>query len=70
MATRELRRTTEGVRSPATFLKTCIKHRAGFRKLVSLTEQLIEGRQNAEDVLIETGDVKLPDDDDDDSIPF
>jgi hypothetical protein len=69
MAIRELRRTTEGV-PPATFLKTCIKHRAGFRKLVSLTEQLIEVRQNAEDVLIETGDVKLPDDDDDDSIPF
>jgi hypothetical protein len=43
-------------------LQACIKHRTGFRKLVSLTEQLIEVRQNAEDVLIGLGELKVPED--------
>jgi hypothetical protein len=60
-AAREIRRTCECVPSQATFLKACTKHRAGFRKLVSLTERLIELRQNSEDVLQETGDLTIGD---------
>jgi hypothetical protein len=69
MAIREMRRTIEGVPSPATFLKACTKHRGNFSKLVSFTERLIEIRQNAEDILEATGDLKFEYDDDED-VPF
>jgi hypothetical protein len=63
MASREVRRILGDLPpSQAAFLHACVKARAGFRKLVALTEQLIEVRQNAEDILNELGEVKFGED--------
>jgi hypothetical protein len=65
MAIRDLRRNIEGVPSPATFIKACTQNRSGFRRLIDLTEKLIVVRQNAEDVLIKLGEVKVEGNQDD-----
>jgi hypothetical protein len=60
---REIRRTAEFVPTHAAFLKLCSQHRSLFGKRQYSVECLINLRQNAEDVLIKTGDLKVPDDD-------
>jgi hypothetical protein len=45
----------------AAFLELCAKHRDRFLELAIKTTRLVKLRQNAEDVLIETGDLKVPD---------
>jgi hypothetical protein len=59
---REIRRTAEFVPSHATFLKLCSSHRSQFQKWQWSVSSLIDLRQNAEDVLIATGDLKVPED--------
>jgi hypothetical protein len=59
---REIRRTAEFVPPHAAFLKLCSQHRSLFRTRQCHVGRLIELRQNAEDVLIKTGDLTVPDD--------
>jgi hypothetical protein len=60
-ASRQIRRTSGDLPpSQAAFLQACVKARSDFGKLVSFTDRLIELRQNAEDVLIATGDLEVP----------
>jgi hypothetical protein len=47
---------------PSEFLALCQQHRQNFKELAKLSDYLIELRQSPEDVLLETGDIKLPDD--------
>jgi hypothetical protein len=47
---------------PAKILELCAGSRKRFARRRRLTEDLIEVRQAAEDLLIETGDVKVPED--------
>jgi hypothetical protein len=70
MASREVRRIPGDLPpSHGAFLHACVKARAEFRKLAHLAERLIEVRQNAEDILIELGEVKISPADDED-VPF
>jgi hypothetical protein len=71
MASREIRRIVGDLPpSQAAFLQACVKARAEFRMLVGLTGRLIEVRQNAEDVLLDLGEVKVPPVDEDEEVPF
>jgi hypothetical protein len=58
---RDVRRTGDFTPSPAEFLKLCGKHRSLFCERQSHIRRLVNLRQNAGDVLIETGDLKVPD---------
>jgi hypothetical protein len=63
-ASREVRRISSDLPpSQAAFLEACVKARAGFRKLVSCSDQLIATRQGAEDILIELGILEVPEED-------
>jgi hypothetical protein len=70
---REARR-LDGLPSPGAFLSMCVRNRAWFRHSRASINDLIEIRQNAEDVLIKLGDDRAADlifqDDDESDIPF
>jgi hypothetical protein len=54
--------TSEYLPMPAKILELCAESRKRFKRRLRLTEILLDARQAAEDVLIELGEVKVPDD--------
>jgi hypothetical protein len=60
-AIREARRTSKFVPAHSEFLELCRQHRSKFHTLQSNVRDLIEVRQNAEDILLATGDLEPPD---------
>jgi hypothetical protein len=66
----DVRRTSEYAPTPAVFLEKCVAHRLWFKHRRNSVGCLWHIRDNAEHVLLNTGDLKFPPCTDEEAIPF